>query len=176
MKVNPLPARTWNWLKMNDTVLNENVMTERGNMTIEKPESVALTEEQNPELFSSIVTGMGKEMDGFFDAGKAATQIFTTKAGIKGAEPLRLTFTYEDGSRTVNRIGIHLLPDSELTVVMDFTSEEESEGTAAVQTKIFAEENAVLHLVQVQHLGKKFRILDDLGADCQKKAEVKTIN
>ena len=58
MKVNPLPARTWNWLKMNDTVLNENVMTERGNMTIEKPESVALTEEQNPELFSSIVTGM----------------------------------------------------------------------------------------------------------------------
>lgn len=175
MKVNPLPARTWNWLKMNDTVLNENVMTERGNMTIEKPESVALTEEQNPELFSSIVTGMGKEMDGFFDAGKAATQIFTTKAGIKEAEPLRLTFTYEDGSRTVNRIGIHLLPDSELTVVMDFTSEEESEGTAAVQTKIFAEENAVLHLVQVQHLGKKFRILDDLGADCQKKAEVKTI-
>ena len=175
MKVNPLPARTWNWLKMNDTVLNENVMTERGNMTIEKPESVALAEEQNPELFSSIVTGMGKEMDGFFDAGKAATQIFTTKAGIKEAEPLRLTFTYEDGSRTVNRIGIHLLPDSELTVVMDFTSEEESEGTAAVQTKIFAEENAVLHLVQVQHLGKKFRILDDLGADCQKKAEVKTI-
>ena len=42
MKVNPLPARTWNWLKMNDTVLNENVMTERGNMTIEKPESGAL--------------------------------------------------------------------------------------------------------------------------------------
>lgn len=137
MKVNPLPARTWNWLKMNDTVLNEDVMTERGNLTIEKPESVALTEEQNPELFSSIVTGMGKEMDGFFDAGKAATQIFTTKAGIKEAEPLRLTFTYEDGSRTVNRIGIHLLPDSELTVVMDFTSEEESEGTAAVADKDF---------------------------------------
>ncbi len=79
----------------------------------------------------------------------------------------------------MNRIGpewekemdLHLLPGSELTVIMDFTSAEESKGTAVVQTKIDAEEDAVLHLVQIQRLGRKFRLLDDLGINCQKKSE-----
>ena len=58
---------------------------------------------------------------------------------------------------------------------MDFTSAEESKGTAVVQTKIDAEEDAVLHLVQIQRLGRKFRLLDDLGINCQKKAKIDTI-
>ena len=174
LEVNPLPAKTWNWLRMNDTVLKEETITEQGNVAVKKPESVTVTTEQKPE-FNSITTGMGTDMDRFMDAGNAKTQIFTTKPGTKEEEPLRLTFSYEDDKRVMNRIGIHLLPGSELTVIMDFASEAESEGTAAVQTKIYAEEDAVLHLVQMQHLGQKFRLLDDLGADCQKNAEINTI-
>ena len=174
LKINPLPAKTWNRLKMNDTDLKENVITEQGNMAVAKPESVTAVTEQNPDILS-IQTGMGKEMDHFVEAGNAEMQIFTTKAGLKEAEPLRLDFDYEDKNRVVNRIGIHLLPDSELTVIMDFTSGETSEGTAAVQTKVYAEENAVLHLVQVQHPGENFRILNDFGAKCEKKAEIKTV-
>ena len=30
MKINPLPAKTWNWLHMNGTVLKEEIITERG--------------------------------------------------------------------------------------------------------------------------------------------------
>ena len=86
-------------------------------------------------------------MDAFADAGSLEWQVFTSKSGKKESQPLRLTFSYQDKSRTMNRIGIHMLPDSELTVVMDFTSEKETEGTAAIQTKIYAEENAVLHPV-----------------------------
>ncbi len=179
LAINPLPAKTWNWLRMNDTVLKEETITEQGNMAVEKPESVTVTTGRIPELMS-IVTGMGKEMDRFLDAGNAEMQIFTTRNGVKEDTPLRLAFSYEDNKskdnkRVMNRIGIHLLPGSELTVIMDFASEAESEGTAAVQTKIYAEENAVLHLVQVQRLGKKFRLMDDLGVDCQKNAEINTI-
>lgn len=174
LKVNPLPARTWNWLRVNDTVLKEEVITERGNMMVKKPESVTVMTEQNPQILS-VTTGMGKEMDRFVDDGNVEIQIFTTKADTKENEPLRLNFCYEDKSRSINRIGIHLLPGSELTVIMDFTSPEGGEGTAAVQTKIYAEENAVLHLIQIQRLGKKFRLLDDFGADCREKAEVKTV-
>lgn len=174
LEVNPLPARTWNWLKMNDTVLKEKVITERGNVTVKKPESVTVTTEKKPEILS-ITTGMGKDLNRFLDAGNAEMQMFTTKADTKETEPLRLTFSYEDKTRVMNRIGIHLLPGSELTVIMNFMSDDKSEGTAAVQTKIYAEENAVLHLVQVQHLGKNFRLLNDFGADCQKNAQIKTI-
>lgn len=174
LEINPLPARTWNWLKMNDTVLKESVFTEPGNVTVKKPESVLVTTEQNPKLLS-ITTGMGKEMDRFVSAGNAGMQIFTTKAETKEEKPLRLNFSYKDGERVLNRIGLHLLPGSELTVIMDFTSAEESKGTAVVQTKIDAEEDAVLHLVQIQRLGRKFRLLDDLGINCQKKAKIDTI-
>lgn len=173
-EINPLPAKTWNWLRMNDTVLKEDVITEQGTMTIRKPESVAVTTGQMPEL-ASITTGMGNGMDRFLDAGNTEMQIFTTKADTKESEPLRLDFSYSDNSRVMNRIGLHLLPGSELTVIMNFTSEDASEGTAAVQTKIYAEEHAMLHLVQVQHLGKNFRLLDDFGAKCGKQAEIKTI-
>ena len=156
-EINPLPTRTWNWLKMNDTVLKESVLTEQGNMVVKKPESVLVT------------------MEHFVDAGKAGMQVFTTTADAKEETPLRLNFSYKDGERVMNRIGFHLLSGSELTVIMDFTSAEESEGTAAVQTKIYAEENAVLHFIQIQRLGKKFRLLDDLGVSCQKKAKIDTI-
>lgn len=200
MKVNPLPAKTWNWLHMNGTVLKEEIITEKGTVKTEKPETVTETEietgtktetetENKTETqvkttedsvqkklnLSHIRTGMGTEMDAFSDAGNVKWQVFTAQAGKKESQPLRLTFSYQDQSRTMNRVGIHMLPDSELTVIMDFTSEKDSEGTAAVQTKIYAEENAVLHLVQVQRLGKNITFLNDFGADCEKNVRVETI-
>ena len=186
MKVNPLPAKTWNWLHMNGTVLKEEIIIEKGTVKIGKPETVTETEietgtktetetENKTETqvkttkdsvqkklnLSHIRTGMGTEMDAFADAGNVKWQVFTAQAGKKESQPLRLTFSYQDQSRIMNRVGIHMLPDSELTVIMDFTSEKDSEGTAAVQTKIYAEENAVLHLVQIQRLGKNITFLDD---------------
>ena len=194
MKINPLPAKTWNWLHMNGTVLKEEIITERGTVKADRPETVTETEcrmenlikpetqietaedcAQKKRNLSQIKTGMGTEMDAFADAGSLEWQVFTSKSGKKESQPLRLTFSYQDKSRTMNRIGIHMLPDSELTVVMDFTSEKETEGTAAIQTKIYAEENAVLHLIQVQRLGSKMTFLDDFGADCEKNARVETI-
>ena len=192
MKINPLPAKTWNWLHMNGTVLKEEIITERGTVKADRPETVTETEcrmenlikpetqvksetqietaedcAQKKRNLSQIKTGMGTEMDAFADAGSLEWQVFTSKSGKKENQPLRLTFSYQDKSRTMNRIGIHMLPDSELTVVMDFTSEKETEGTAAIQTKIYAEENAVLHLIQVQRLGSKMTALRGESSDLE---------
>lgn len=170
-EVNPLPAKTWNWLHMNETALQENLITEQGSVTIKKPDSVTYEETSNLE-FPEMKTGMGAEMDAFVDAGKVNAQLFVTGAGRKETEPVKLDFSYENQDQKLNRIGIHVLPDSELTVIMDFTSEEQAEGTAAVQTKVWAEDNATLHLVQIQRLGKNFRLLDDFGAVCGTKAKI----
>ena len=170
-EVNPLPAKTWNWLHMNETTLQENVIIEQGSVAIKRPDYVTYEETSDLE-FPEMKTGMGAEMDAFVDAGKINAQLFVAEAGRKGTEPVKLDFSYENQDQKLNRIGIHVLPDSELTVIMDFTSEEEAEGTAAVQTKVWAEENATLHLVQIQRLGKKFRLLDDFGAVCGTKAKI----
>ena len=177
MKVNPLPARTWNWLHMNESDLQEAAITEQGNVSVEKPESVEFVTEKKSRLadIAEIKTGMGKEMDAFAEAGNVAVQVFTTREGKKEEQPLRLAFSYPDKSRTMNRLEFRLRKGSELTVVMDFTSEKNSEGCGAVQTKVYAEEGAVLHLIQVQRLGEKVTLLDDFGAECKKEAEIKTI-
>lgn len=44
MKINPLPAKTWNWLHMNGTVLQEEIITERGTVKADRPETVTETE------------------------------------------------------------------------------------------------------------------------------------
>ena len=59
LKINRLPARTWNWLKMNEAGLNE----------IEAGESPTIITEGFAEAvtwredFSAIATGMGEDMD-----------------------------------------------------------------------------------------------------------------
>ncbi len=61
MTVNRLPARTWNWLKMNETVLS-GVEPFRQQ---EIPEGNAFREENETEqsIFREIETGMGPDMD-----------------------------------------------------------------------------------------------------------------
>ena len=128
MKINPLPAKTWNWLHMNGTVLKEEIITERRTVKADRPETVPETQvksetqietaedcAQKKRNLSQIKTGMETEMDAFADAGSLEWQVFTSKSGKKESQPLRLTFSYQDKSRTMNRIGIHMLPDSELT-------------------------------------------------------------
>ena len=61
MTVNRLPARTWNWLKMNETVLSS-VEPFRQQ---EIPEGNVFREENETEqnIFREIETGMGPDMD-----------------------------------------------------------------------------------------------------------------
>lgn len=104
MKINPLPAKTWNWLHMNGTVLKEEIITERGTVKADRSETVTETEcrmknlikletqietaedcAQKKRNLSQIKTGMGTEMDAFADAGSLEWQVFTSKSGKKKA-------------------------------------------------------------------------------------------
>lgn len=114
-------------------------------------------------------------MDHFLKTGDTKLRVYTTEANKAEKQPLVLNFTYEADQNLGNRLVFHLLPGSELTVLMDFSADEKCGGTAALQTKVYAEEGAVLHLVQVQRLGGKFTFYNDIGAKCEKNARVETI-
>ena len=62
MNVNPLPAKTWNWLHMNGTALREATITQTGTVTVKKPESVTCTEGQD-ENIQAAETGMGIDLE-----------------------------------------------------------------------------------------------------------------
>lgn len=62
MNVNPLPAKTWNWLHMNGTALREATITQTGTVTVKKPESVTCTEGQD-ENIQAAENGMGIDLE-----------------------------------------------------------------------------------------------------------------
>ena len=49
MKINPLPAKTWNWLHMNGTVLKEEIITERRTVKADRPETVDRMQNGKPD-------------------------------------------------------------------------------------------------------------------------------
>lgn len=178
LNINPLPAKTWNWLHMNGTSVKAPVLLENSTVEQKLPSSVTYktaAKSEEDSTFSEIETGMGNEMDHFLKTEEINSRVYTTEAKKSEKQPLILNFTYEEEQHTGNRLAFHLLPGSELTVLMDFSSEMVCGGTAAIQTKVYAEEGSVLHLVQVQRLGKEFTFYNDIGAKCGKNARVETV-
>lgn len=176
LNINPLPAKTWNWLHMNGTSVKAPAFLENGTVEQTVPPSVEYKAASEADAaFPEIQTGMGAEMDSFLKNGDTELRVYTTKSQTAEKQPLVLNFTYGTDRHTANRLAFHLLPGSELTVLMDFSAEAESDGTAAIQTKVYAEEGAVLHLVQVQRFGTGFTFYNDIGTKCGKNARVETI-
>lgn len=75
-----------------------------------------------------------------------------------------------------SRVAIELEKNSALTVVMDYRSEEKAKGLSGVQTKITLGEGAKLTLVQIIRAGEGYTFLNDVGAACEKNAELRVIH
>ena len=172
MELNPLPAKTWNWLHMNGTTRSEQILEQTGDLQEEIPESVTAVAwieegyEAERKKLASLETGMGAAFSEFLRHGTTTGRLFVTSNGTKEKQPLRLTFPYVDGGHVQNQISLYLREGSELTLIMDFTSAKEASGVAAVQLRVWAEAHAVLHLVQLQRLGTGYTFYNDIGAEC----------
>ena len=63
LNINPLPAKTWNWLHMNGTSVKSPALLENGTVEQTVPSSVAyrscIGERSRWAAFSEIQTGMG---------------------------------------------------------------------------------------------------------------------
>ena len=129
LKINRLPARTWNWLKMNEAGLNE----------IEAGESPTIITEGFAEAvtwredFSAIATGMGEDMDRL--ARESNTDAIRIQSGPSVEERrAALHFVCGSGVKSFQTVELLVQEDETLNVVMDFTSAPEDAGLTAVQT------------------------------------------
>lgn len=174
IKVNRLPAPTWNRLHMNETCVENISVTEEGKFEKSIPEHIVHTMEVN-KVLSDMKTGMGKDMDillcsaGQSNEKEVPMHVFRVEKNRKEKEPVRLRFSYESGCRSYNRIGIWAEENSEITVIMEFCGGTEGleEATAVIQTKIYAEKNAKIRLIQAQMLQDNVRFMNDTGCECE---------
>jgi Fe-S cluster assembly scaffold protein SufB len=176
LKINSLPAFTFGWLKMNETELADIQAGASIQPEIEIPEDITISEEKIIGL-EHVPTGGGKGVDFLVKSSGIARKIFRLGKGQEAAEPIRMSFPMKAEKKTsINPYGFEVEEDSKITVIMDFSSEEETSGSAAVQSKIHLEKNAQMTLVQIFRLGEEYRLINDIGAYCEENASFNVIH
>ena len=196
MAVNPLPAKTWYWLNMNasevdlsdistcPTVnsLSEKVLIKNTGF------SFLPANEEEEKLFSKIETGMGESMNSFME--KVPAYILKNETDEKQMAVFDLAALA--GSKTFYKLYIYAKKDSETEVsilnsnmVDNFThlaveqtniaNVKKSSGLSSIQIKIYAEENAKVHLSMAQTLEKSEISFWDIGGELKENASVEII-
>ena len=175
MKLNTLPAATFRWLRMNDASCR--VGTTEGSLKISGniPGEVHTEETGAPEV-SGIRTGCGSAVDELLARENAAVRTYRMEDGVKAGHALRLDFPYEKSAGKVNGVDIVLGEGSELVTVMDYSSNPDTEGFAAVRTKIHAGARSRLTLVQIVRVGEKMTFVNDVGVHLEDEAELSVIH
>lgn len=170
LKINRLPAKTWNWLKMNETDLKQ---IEAGDSPTVNTEGFARAEAWQ-EDFSDLDTGMGKDMDRL--AKEAGMEVIRIQSGPSETEShAALHFVCNDGVNSFQPVELLVQEGEQLTVVMDFTSPRAAAGLLAVQTRFLVNQHARLRLIQLQLLGNGCTFLSDIGGRCGDGASVEVI-
>ncbi|MBR2189216.1 MAG: SufD family Fe-S cluster assembly protein [Eubacterium sp.] len=158
--------------------------------TAGKEKDAVILTDARADMGTAILTGAGADMDALVADAGVPVHVLTAPAGQRITDDAaRLSFQYanpaSDSGRgqaadagaegSVSAWRYVLEPDSEMTVVMDYSSSEEASGFAAVQTKVHVQKDAVLHLVQIQRTGSAFTLINDVGGVCEEGGRVELI-
>lgn len=183
MTVNPLPAKTWYWLNMNASEIDLSDISNypRFNSLSEKVliKNTGFTflpaNKEEEKLFFNIETGMGESMDSFME--KVPAYMLKNETDEKQMAVFDLTAT--TGSKAFYKLYIYAKKDSETEVsILNSNMVDDSKnssGLSSIQIKIYAEENAKVHLSMAQTLEKSEISFWDIGGELKEKASVEII-
>ena len=180
--VNTLPARTWNRINMNDTTIHAQIPEIRpypqDGVISEIPAGVSVSFNFDKSGLQplEIETGMGTAAQEFVAAHHNSGAYIRIAAGTHAEKPLYLTYHIDqDHPAVVDENTIIAEEDSELTVVMSYSSDDTFSGFHGGETIITAGKNAVVHLIQVQLLNSNCCHFDDVGAVTAENAEINIV-
>lgn len=171
MKINRLPALTWNYLRMNGTKVEGVLAGEEGSFSATLPENIEIISRE-PE-YTSIPGSAGPDMNRLMQAGKVKAGCILCDSRLE--EPLRLGYVYEDGCNVLNSLELDVREGAEMTVISDCRSRDDASGTVGMQTKARMGKNSVVRLVQIQRLGDRMTFLNDVGVECAEGARLELI-
>lgn len=193
ININKLPAKTFNWLGMNEATVEVPEFVS-GVMRVSLPSEVTCeimsfnesldkvhsnksdsSASADNNYFSAVhETGMGKDFDSLIARSQAESYVLKTKPGIAAGEAVRFKIE-ADGENSVNSLIVNAAKDSSVTIVMDYAPSEgvskennpEAECSSdmfGVQTRIEADTGSSVCLVQILRHGADTSCLNDIGA------------
>ena len=173
MKINQLPSKTWNWLKMNETAISGISVSGAHEAKDEIPAGITKTvcPAGLPDQFKDVAGGMGPDMDVLVKE-SAAGAVLLSADGDASAAPARIGFSYSASEHSLNTFGVLAKEGSKMTIIMDMAAENSGKaaseatrtGLSAVQTKLVLEKDAEVTLVQIIRNGNAKTVLNDVGA------------
>ena len=191
LRVGHIPALTWNSLKMNEGSVSGDLTlnAQTGVSFRDLPQGVThrkLTMDQasrwlsdhapgqeaerfvagkvpiyHPQTFG---TGLGGEYEAFLNKACRRCDLLEVAKGTSVERPLSWHIDFYDGNRAAAAQIIHLEEGACLTLILDYASDREAAGLAALSTRIVLERDARLTFVTAQTLGRSFLHLSDIGA------------
>ncbi len=190
LTVNRLPAITWNRLKLNEArvrfsekLCNCNVLIETTDLdSVENITAKDPSEMTKPDFFhqtaipvipfSMMPTGMGDDVSELLFDNKIQGKKFTLQDSI--FEPVYIRVTHSH-TADAGILEIHAKKNADATFIIDFHSDENTEGFFCYQTKVIAEDNSNIKIVQIQRIGSDIVFLNDFGGHATTDANVELI-
>lgn len=168
--LNHIPVLTWNRLKMNyEEIPNPGKMTD---LEFDKKFPAEVFYEKNPAKKIDVQTGVGADINSLLDASEISSHYFKVGKGEKLAEPIRLDFDIKEG-KWASVVELEVEDGGEATLVMDYRSS--GSGFSAIQTRLRADKEAKITLVQIQRIGDDLDFVNDLGGYLDEKSNIKVI-
>ena len=185
--INRLPAKTWNYLKMNEThvtaetesipctseiwcVEKNNAEDAKENIRTELPDGVGWEKRM---LKKDIKTGMGNQMSEL--NGQDTADTLTIEENVHVGCSVVFSYRYDAGKNYGNRMQITAGKNSEIEVIFLFTAESNSSETVMHQLLVDAKEGAKVKIYTAQLLGKNACAMLDIGGACEKDASVELL-
>ena len=178
--VNKIPAPTWSWLKMNrdSAEIQEPCLKEPEIAEIPRGYSVLGGEDISLGLFPALSAGIGDELSDYLEKNvfRGVDRIIQIDRTDENSKPLLLSFKYggsEDSAALASSQIIYARKNSEGTVIFLYEGAENAETDSVVRTKVYAEENARVHIIKVQLLGGKQNQIDETSCSALENAEIR---
>lgn len=165
IKINPLPSKTWNWLKLNDVTI-------RWNMDV-SPCRIQETGSQQTETLNEndcdlkIATGAGQETDAIFTTDNIAKKAISGKQK-ESKVCVNISSEAEDSA---GLLYIRAKEGEQISVIETFLPGES--GQLAFRTLVQAEKDSKVRLVQV--FMQDQTLLNDVGCVCDRQADFEVV-
>ncbi len=170
--VNPIPSKTWNWLKMNESNVefpSDVSALPEGSLTVKAFDNASNDASACPDssVFEDIENGVGEDVKKVLDAAGSEPAYITAGAG---ESLVKLDFDLDNKGRA-GEVRFYVPAGCKMKAVMDYKSAKGS--FALISAKAYVEEGASFELIQIHRTDDDSVLLDNVGTACEKDAGFK---
>ena len=160
IKINQIPSPTWNWLGMNEAIIDMGVVCSKDDdVKITLPDDIEASVKES-DYGSDIKGAMGEVFDENLAKSAGSTEVLTLGDNVKCKTPVVISAEFKKECAGGKRFVIEAGRGSELTVLQDFSSEENASGRGCMQTLVSAGEGAKVKIIQIARLNGDYELLE----------------